>query len=531
MIGTKMTSNPGPKFRHFLLRPVLALLILAAVVSVAVAVPSVDLQTERTSGYESCGSGSITVSHWIETFFQLIRRDKEGYGLAPTVLSRISFIVSASMYDAWAAYDGVASPTLLKLKTPKHTSYGSSQDQETAINYAAYRAFLNMYPLEEDFLKNEMRKLDLDPDQDSSDTSSSAGIGNLAASKVIESRRDDNSNQYGDMPGSNGKPYSDFTGYQPKNTVDNVDDPNYWQPLRFFNPDGTSNVPGFLTPHWGKVTPFGQASGSQFLPGAQPQYGSEQLKEEVEELVRVNADLDLEKKAIVEFMRGGPGSYSPFGLWLQFTVYLFKRDCLDLSASVKMFFGLSATGLDSFIGAWNTKRHHDSSRPWTLVRAMYAGQKLRGWGGPGKGTVTIDADEWLPYAPLNFITPPFPGYVSGHSTASTAMARFLELYTNSDKFGYQETWTVGSNTEPGFPCSQIQGEDGKPDLTKGSSCQVSIDLPTFSETARLAGISRIYGGYHIRSDHDAGAKQGMQIAEQTWHVLRSYFTGQTKSSY
>jgi len=49
---------------------------------------------------------------------------------------------------------------------------------------------------------------------------------------VLDFRHQDGSNQLGDMPGSSGAPYSDYTNYQPVNSPDEVRDPNRWQPLR-----------------------------------------------------------------------------------------------------------------------------------------------------------------------------------------------------------------------------------------------------------------------------------------------------------
>lgn len=482
-----------------------------------------------TEGDVGVPGRSKVVLGWVDVILELIKRDKAGFGIAPTILSRISFITSSSMYDAWAAYDDTAAQTQLNAKVHGHDTADILYKQETAISYAAYRALLDLYPVEKDFLRDQMTKLKLNPDNDCRDMSAPEGVGNLAAAAVIKSRRSDKSNQNGDIPGSNGEPYSDYTGYEPVNTVDRINDPDHWQPIRFYMPNGSSVVKNFLTPHWGEITPFGLTSGSQFLPGPPPRYGSAELKRDIEEVVRENGNLTLEKKAIVEFMRGGPGSTSPFGVWLQFIRFLSDRDCYDLAKDVKLFFGLSAVGFDAFIGAWNTKKHYDSPRPYTLVRVYYAGQKLRGWGGPGNGTVTVAAEDWLPYAPLEFITPPFPGYVSGHSTASSALATFLVLFTGSDNFGYKETWKVGSRTEPGYPCNQIQREEGKPVPRPDLSCDFEVQLPTFTETARLARESRILGGYHIRSDDEAGLRQGTQIGEQTWKVLLSHFDGQVEA--
>jgi len=57
---------------------------------------------------------------------------------------------------------------------------------------------------------------------------------------------------------------------------------------------------------------------------------------------------------------------------------------------------------------------------------------IRSWGGPGKGTVEMDGARWIPYQAATFPTPPFPDYVSGHSTYSAAAARILALWAGND---------------------------------------------------------------------------------------------------
>jgi hypothetical protein len=122
------------------------------------------------------------------------------------------------------------------------------------------------------------------------------------------------------------------------------------------------------------------------------------------------------------------------------------------------------------------------------------------WAGPGKGVVSLPAEEWHPYSPFTFVTPPFPGFPSGHSTVSSAAARILELFTGSNRFGDKEKRMGGFPTEPGFKCAIIQMQDGK--LPKGHeklTCDVVLLLPTFQATAKMAGISRVMGGYHIQA--------------------------------
>src|SRR5207245_513059 len=125
----------------------------------------------------------------------------------------------------------------------------------------------------------------------------------------------------------------------------------------------------------------------------------------------------------------------------------------------------------------------------------------------------LPAEEWHPYSPLTFVTPPFPGYCSGHSTVSGASARMLELFTGSDRFGEKERRTAGLLTEPGFDCRVIQMREGKLPTDRHLTCNVILDVPTFSATAQMAGISRVMGGYHIQADNVAGLELGRQVAD------------------
>src|SRR5262249_33230315 len=126
---------------------------------------------------------------------------------------------------------------------------------------------------------------------------------------------------------------------------------------------------------------------------------------------------------------------------------------------------------------------------------------------------------------MTFITPPFPGFPSGHSTASGACGKMLELVTGSDKFGETEKRKAGDLTEPGLECKVIQMRHGKMPADPKLTCNVALKLPTFSATAEMAGLSRIMGGYHIQTDNVEGLKLGRKVAVYTWPKMQEYFDG------
>jgi vanadium-dependent haloperoxidase-like protein len=121
-------------------------------------------------------------------------------------------------------------------------------------------------------------------------------------------------------------------------------------------------------------------------------------------------------------MVDGPNSEQPPGHWALFAQFVSARDHHTIDDDVKMFFVLSNAIFDAGIAAWDAKRTYDSVRPVTAIPLLFRGTTIRTWGGPGKGTVEMDGSQWIPYQAVTFPTPPFPDYVSGHSTYSAAAA-------------------------------------------------------------------------------------------------------------
>src|SRR5829696_6867342 len=401
---------------------------------------------------------------WLDVALEATAREHERVAPRPTVGSRMLAVIVTCMYDAWAAYDEKAVGTRLGGKLRRPAAERTEANKAKAIGYATYRAMMYLFPEDADWIKAQVRARGLNPEDDSTDPSTPQGVGNAAAAAVIEYRRHDGANQHGDEVGSDGVPYSDYTFYKPANPWDKIKDPDCWQPIQFDNgrSDGGKVTPGFLTPQWYRVKPFALKRADQFRPGPPPKVGSEQLKKKVDEGLAFNSSQTLEQKAVVEFMRDGPRSTGQSGHWLRFAQAVSRRDNYDIDRDVKLFFAVGNVAMDAFIAAWEAKRYYDSSRPWTLIHHYYSDKDIRGWAGPGKGVAGMKGPEWHPYSPAVFITPPFPGYVSGHSTVSAASAKTLELFTASDNFGATEVRHAGELTEPNISCEVKQMTDGKP---------------------------------------------------------------------
>jgi hypothetical protein len=235
-----------------------------------------------------------------------------------------------------------------------------------------------------------------------------------------------------------------------------------------------------------------------------------------------------------------------------------------LSWDVHVYLALNGAVHDAAIAAWELKRVYTAARPITLIRYMGAlgqrsdsslpsydanglplvanlielitaessalGQRhahlaryigeiaVRSWRGePGDrahdigGIGWIRAVQWLPYQRRNFVTPAFPGYLSGHSTFSRAAATVLAGLTGSDYFpGGLGTFAAS----PGFLVFE-----------QGPSAKVELQWATYFDAADQAGQSRLWGGIHLRQDDFDGRRIGSRIGTAALDRTRPYFDG------
>jgi hypothetical protein len=473
---------------------------------------------------------NITIQ-WNAAAVQGVRDAKMGAPMAARALA----IVHTCMFDAWAAYDDRAVGTQLAGALRRPVGERTLANKERAISYATYRALADVLPVDtESVYRPLMRQLGYDPNDNSADIETAAGIGNVVCAAVLEFRHHDQSNQLGDMlrvegAGTGNGPlgiYGDWSGYRPVNQPGIVPahfplskplNPDHWQPLTYTDSAGSLVLQMFAGAQWCFVTPFAMTKGDDFRAAVEPgpfKYGSPEYQQQAEELISLSANLTDRQKMIAEYWSDGPYTAQPFGHWTEFGQFVSARDHHSLDDDVKMFFALSNAMLDASIAVWDAKRTYDSVRPVTAISLLYRGKKIRAWGGPGKGTVDMDGSQWLPYQPATFPTPPFPDYVSGHSAYSAAAARILVLWTGSDRFVDSVTLEAGSSEiEPGIT-------PAKP---------VTLKWETFTEAANEAGVSRRYGGIHFARADMAGRKLGVLAAERAWAKAQTYFDGTNTS--
>jgi hypothetical protein len=457
------------------------------------------------------------VIQWNEAALQGIRDLKPG----PPMVARALAIVHTCIYDAWAGYNERALGTQFGGRLRRPPAERILENKNKAVSFAAYRAAVDLFPADKATVFDPlMARLGYDPNDTSIDTTTPSGIGNVACAAVLEFSHNDGSNQLGTLTVS-GVPYADYTGYVPVNPPSMVPvnpfaviDVNHWQPLQYQDATGTFVTQKFVGAQWNKVKPFALTSADQFRDQIARRgpaiFGSRAVVEECQQLITISANLTDRRKMIAEYWADGPKSELPPGHWDLFAQFVSARDHNGVDSDVKLFFALTNAIFDGSIVAWDAKRSFDSSRPVTVIPYLLHGQQIRAWGGPFHGTVEMDGAEWTPYQLDTFPTPPFPEYISGHSTFSAAAAEILKLFTGCDRFGGSVTFPVGSSkVEPGLTPAQ----------------PVTLFWSTFTHAANQAGISRRYGGIHFKAADLAGRAAGRLVADQAWEKAVSFWSG------
>lgn len=472
----------------------------------------------------------------------------------PTIASRAYSMVHTAIFDAWAAYDLTAMGTQLGDDLQRPESEVTEENKQEAISYAAYRVLEDLFPSEIDIFDDLMADLGFDSENQSTDTTTAAGIGNVSAQALLDFRRNDGSNQLGDDPNGDGTPYSYTTNYQPVNNTDDTINIELWTPE--FVPIGepTGSVQQFLTPQWGEVIPFALDSGAQFRPVAPGPFllteGEVDLVAETitledgsvldiepsligtvinpefisqaEELIEVSANLTDEQKLIAEFWEDGGGTSFPPGTWMSFGQFVSARDDHSLDDDVKLFFTLGNAVFDAGVATWEAKVFYDYARPVRAIRELgelgligefnedLGGFAIEAWQ-PNAGTQTIVATDFLTYqTPGSDPSPPFAEYTSGHSAFSAAGAEVLRLFTGSDDFGAAVTFAPGeSRFEPGITPTE----------------ELTLEWDTFSEAADEAGISRIYGGIHFEDGDLNSRSLGTEVGNAVFEQAQFFING------
>ncbi len=280
-------------------------------------------------------------------------------------------------------------------------------------------------------------------------------------------------------------------------------------------------------------------------------------------------------RVLAEFWADGPDSETPPGHWFILLNYVNDHPELekrwqgtgeildDLEWDVKTYFALSGAVHDAAVAAWGLKGWYDYIRPISALRFMCdQGQssapelpnysptgiklldgyielvdvddplagvdgenigkiKLYAWKGPDfisdpesdvAGVGWILAENWWPYQRPTFVTPPFAGFVSGHSTFSRAAAEVLTLATGSEYF-------------PGGVGEFIAKKNEFLVFEDGPSVDVILQWAKYRDASDQSAISRIWGGIHPPADDIPGRKIGIKVGIDAFNKATQYFEG------
>ena len=280
-------------------------------------------------------------------------------------------------------------------------------------------------------------------------------------------------------------------------------------------------------------------------------------------------------RVLAEFWADGPESETPPGHWFVIANTVNDHPALRrrlagtgpvlgrLEWDLKTYFALGGAMHDAAVAAWGAKGWYDTIRPISALRAMAdLGQSsdanlpsyhehgipllpgfieliddddpLRGgslehvgkpkfytWRGPDyvpdpsvdvAGVGWIRAEDWWPYQRPTFVTPPFAGYVSGHSTYSRAAAEVLSALTGDVYFpGGMGEFRIPARTFLHFEA--------------GPSVPMTLQWATYQDAADQCSLSRIWGGIHPPIDDIPGRLMGIEIGRDAFAEAVRYFDG------
>lgn len=397
--------------------------------------PGVNSSSINRNNFATHISGN-PVTGWNATLLEAVRTDNT----APPLASRNMAMVHAAIYDAVNSISKKYSPYRVNIDAPA----GASAEAATAA--AAHRVLVSVYPAQAvKFNEAYASSLAKIPDGKSKDDG--IALGQKVADQIITWRSTDGA--------------SKVVEYIPKT------DPGSWVPTP------PALAPG-LSPQWPEVTPFAMTSGSQFRPAGPPALDSAKYAEElnyVKEIGKIDSLTRTPDQAeIGKFWANGAGTFTPPGHWNQIAEDASALTGNSLEDCARLFALLNIALADAAIICWDSKYQYNFWRPITAISQADK---------DNNPNTTADP-QWQPL----LTTPPFPEYMSGHSTFSGAGDAVMNSVFGSD-FGFGDKGDKSINTLRTYE--------------------------NFSQAADESGMSRIYGGIHFMSANVDGLSSGRNV--------------------
>jgi len=197
---------------------------------------------------------------------------------------------------------------------------------------------------------------------------------------------------------------------------------------------------------------------------------------------------------------------------------------LGIESTAKLLFAQAAVTFDAGLVAFTVKRSFGSGRPAAVIPCLFNGQLINIWGGKYQGTVLLDGNKFQTY----LSTPPFPEYFSAHSAYSAGSASIMTAFFQDTTFrGNSVTVLAGkSRTEPNVtnPLDPNYALGHLPNTGPGTpgyvpAADLTLTWSTWDAAAQNAGISRLYGAFHIQSSNEDGLGAGRAVATVVWDKI------------
>lgn len=468
---------------------------------------------------------------WISDWMELLLKKIATNSIGPTFATRWLFVAANMVYNSYQFV--TSSKTPVDFAYWKTYSKGSLISDVNVLNSWMEIACQFAFPL---LIRTYMKVV---LSQDEVDTlivkhrplvsinqDSMSSLQNLISS-YLSARDADGWKQTttfsGNLPNGDKVIFADNTVDQDLKT--DLPQPELWTPLSI-----AGKVKKYLTPEWGTANKgvLSDAVFSELLTEVNTLFpSSEQFLKENEEVASVTATLSPQQKMIAEYWAGGPGTVTPPGMWMVFMDVVIRSNGLTLQQEIRNY-TIVASGLyQAGICAWRLKRDHMQARPVQMLREKLYDQPIdESWNDKHLG------QYWLPYQELNFVTPPFPDFVSGHSTFSSTCSKLFCYLLQTDQVNLANpviTLDILNYFSPIFmhhtlnfsinsiflkpKCSQIE--------TSQPPTGVSLGWNTWSDMALSSGQSRIFGGIHIESSNQGGLYLGRLIGDQIWDKFKN----------
>jgi membrane-associated phospholipid phosphatase len=217
-------------------------------------------------------------------------------------------------------------------------------------------------------------------------------------------------------------------------------------------------------------------SGNEFRPAGPPALTSQAYADALNQVQAIGSSTSAtrtqDQTDIANFWADGGGTFTPPGHWNQIAQDVSLQRGLSLAENAQMLFALNVAEADSGIASWDAKYAYNFWRPITAIRNA---------GSDGNAATTSDP-AWTPL----LVTPPFPSYMSGHSTFSGAASTVLAGFFGADL----------PFTDHGDPAQTF-----------------TRSFTSFTAAADEAGLSRIYGGIHYSFDNADGLTTGRSVGQ------------------